>query len=219
MLASAVFMIAQSYVTQHYEAVKFDRALRSPSNFQSDSVLVGLPIGRLRIPSVGISAIVLEGDNAGTLRVAPGHIPGTALPDQNGNVAIAGHRDTFFRGLEAVRAGDNVTLTTFHGIYEYRVDAMEVVDPARTDVLEPSGHPILTLVTCYPFHIIGPAPKRFIVRGHLIHSQAFRAQRQEVRHVQRKSQPYRFSPSRLRLFLVSAGERFNQILIRAKFTD
>jgi sortase A len=167
MLGYAIFTIAQSYVMQRYETLEFDRTLARPSNVRSEHVRAG-PVGKLSIPSVGISAIVLEGADESTLKVAPGHITGTALPGEPGNVAMAGHRDTFFRNLARIRNGDSVKVMTLEGTYEYQVDTTEVVDPARTDVLDSSQSPTLTLVTCYPFYWIGPAPKRFIVRGHLV---------------------------------------------------
>jgi sortase A len=168
MLGYAAFSVVESQFTQSYETLQFDRALALAANVRAEHAAQGGPIGTLTIPSAGISAIVLEGDDSGTLKVAPGHIPGTAFPGEGGNVAIAAHRDTFFRNLETIRNGDSVKLTTLKGTYEYKIDAVEVVDPARTDVLEPSGSPTLTLVTCYPFHWVGPAPKRFIARGHLV---------------------------------------------------
>lgn len=169
-LAYAGALTVESYATQHYETLKFDRALRLPAPGVAVATVPGAPIGKLTIPAVGISAIVLEGDDDTTLNVAPGHIPGTALPSDKGNVGIAGHRDTFFRGLETIRAGDAITLTTLRGNYQYKVESTRVVDPSQIEVLEQSATPSLTLVTCYPFHFIGPAPKRFIVRSRMIHS-------------------------------------------------
>ena len=168
MLGYAFFTIAELHVVQRYEEIQFDRTLTHSANLPMKHAVPGGPIGQLTIPSAGISAIVLEGADSATLKVAPGHIAGTALPGEGGNVAIAGHRDTFFRNLATIRSGDDVKLTTLTGTYEYRIDSTEVVDPARTDVLESTESPTLTLVTCYPFHWIGPAPKRFIVRGHLV---------------------------------------------------
>ena len=81
-----------------------------------------------------------------------------------GNVALAGHRDTFFRGLRKIRVNDEITLTTLSGSYRYRVDSTKVVKPEETEVLEDDGD-ILTLVTCYPFNFVGSAPRRFIVRA------------------------------------------------------
>ena len=88
------------------------------------------------------------------------------MPGQSGNVAIAGHRDTFFRALRNVRQDDEINLMTLDGSYRYRVDSISVAGPDDTQVLDNSGGDILTLVTCYPFYFVGPAPRRFIVRAH-----------------------------------------------------
>jgi sortase A len=127
------------------------------------------PLGRIQISSIGLAAMILEGVDAKTLRRAVGHIPGTAFPGQRGNVGLAGHRDTFFRALRNVRAGDEITLETLDGSYRYRVDFTQVVAPEDTEVLNGSDDATLTLVTCYPFSFVGPAPQRFIVRAHRIH--------------------------------------------------
>ena len=122
-------------------------------------------IGRLEIPRLHLSVMVREGADNRTLRQAVGHIPGTALPSRLGNVGLAGHRDTFFRRLRGVRPGDTIVLTTLNGSYEYQVQSCEVVTPRDTRVLANSAEPALTLVTCYPFHYLGPAPERFIVHA------------------------------------------------------
>jgi sortase A len=128
----------------------------------------GGALGRIEIARIGLEAMVMEGTDGRTLRRAVGHIRGTALPGQQGNVAIAGHRDTFFRPLRNVLPGDEITLTTLDGSYHYLVDSTEVVLPEDTQVLDNSADTTLTLVTCYPFYFAGPAPKRFIVRAHRI---------------------------------------------------
>jgi sortase A len=99
------------------------------------------------------------------LRRAVGHIAGTALPGQTGNIGIAAHRDTFFRPLRNIRRDDVITLTTLGGEYHYRVVSTKIVDPNDVAVLNSDGKEILTLVTCYPFYFIGSAPNRFIVRA------------------------------------------------------
>ena len=83
-----------------------------------------------------------------------------------GHLSLAGHRDTFFRALRNVHNGDEITLETASGLHRYRADSILVVDPDDTQVLGKSNEAILTLVTCYPFSFLGPAPKRFIVRAH-----------------------------------------------------
>jgi len=126
------------------------------------------PLGQIEISTIGLKAMILEGTDARTLRRAVGHIPGTPLPGQQGNVAITGHRDTFFRPLRNIRKDDEIRLTTLNGSYRYWVDSARVVESDNTEVLNHSDDAILTLVTCYPFYYVGPAPKRFIVRAHRI---------------------------------------------------
>ncbi|HLK48472.1 MAG TPA: class D sortase [Bryobacteraceae bacterium] len=122
-------------------------------------------IGRLTIPRLRMSAMVRQGVDEDTLRVALGHIPGTVLPGQSGNVGIAGHRDTLFRALRRIRKNDVILFETLGGRYEYRVELTRVVNPRDVGVLDSKAVPELTLVTCYPFYYIGSAPERFIVKA------------------------------------------------------
>jgi len=128
----------------------------------------GAVVGRLAIPRLSLSVVVVEGVEERDLEKAAGHIPGTALPGEPGNVGIAAHRDTFFRPLRAIRPSDAITLSTRAGNYRYRVVSTKVVSPSDIHVLDPTGQDALTLVTCFPFSYIGPAPKRFIVRAERI---------------------------------------------------
>lgn len=126
-------------------------------------------VGRLAIPRLGVTAIVLEGVDKKTLRRGAGHIPATALPEQDeGNVGIAAHRDSHFRDLKDIQEDDSIELTTLDGTFRYQVEWTKIVDPADVSVLEPTDEPALTLVTCYPFYYVGSAPKRFIVRAYRI---------------------------------------------------
>jgi sortase A len=122
-------------------------------------------IGRLAIPRLHVSAVVLEGDDDAALRFGAGHVPGTPLPAHPGNVGIAAHRDTVFRRLRNIAIRDVIQLTTPEGSYHYRVTSTEIVRPQDTGVLDSSTGEELTLVTCYPFSYIGPAPLRFIVHA------------------------------------------------------
>src|SRR5882724_3475690 len=127
----------------------------------------GEALGRLEVPRLDVSVMVAQGVSGTTLRRAAGHIPGTSLPGQMGNVGIAGHRDTFFRSLKDIRKNDTLTLRTLDSTYQYVVDSTQIVSPDDVHVLDPTGHPTLTLVTCYPFYYVGSAPQRFIVQAHL----------------------------------------------------
>jgi LPXTG-site transpeptidase (sortase) family protein len=125
----------------------------------------GSLVGRMDIPKIGITVMVLEGDGDDVLGKAAGHVPTTAFPGGPGNVVIAGHRDTFFRALRKIRRGDEITFTTTQGIYHYQVGSIEKVGPRDVQVLKASDHPTLTLITCYPFNYVGPAPMRFVVQA------------------------------------------------------
>jgi len=126
---------------------------------------VGTPLGEISIPRLSLSAVILHGSDARTLRLGVGHIENTALPGDPGNVAIAGHRDTFFSPLQHVRIGDEVRLDTPAGRVRYRVASLRVVTPDDVSVLKPTRDATLTLVTCYPFWVFGHAPDRFIVQA------------------------------------------------------
>jgi sortase A len=127
----------------------------------------GTLLGRLEAPTVKMSINVLEGSDDGTLRRGAGHIEDTPLPGQPGNIGIAGHRDTVFRPLRDINVGDPLALTTADRTYRYRISQTLIVGPDDVYVLDPTGRPTLTLVTCYPFNFVGHAPKRFIVRATL----------------------------------------------------
>jgi sortase A len=122
-------------------------------------------IGRIEIPRLRLSVAVVEGVGKTVLRRAVGHIPGTALPGEAGNVGVAGHRDTFFRPLKDLRIKDEIQFSTLEGDFKYEVESLRIVEPANVGPLAPSGENVLTMVTCYPFYYVGPAPKRWIVRA------------------------------------------------------
>jgi sortase A len=134
---------------------------QGPSPVGRDSSLVGL----VAIPRIRLSAVIAEGANSHVLRVAVGHVPGTALPWQTGNTALVAHRDTFFRRLGELQTGDVIQIKVSGTEYVYRVSFTEVVKPNETWVLQRATGDTLTLITCYPFHFVGPAPERFVVRA------------------------------------------------------
>jgi sortase A len=128
----------------------------------------GALVGRIEIPRLRLSALAREGVDTRTLRTSAGHVPGSALPGERGNVAFAAHRDTFFAPLKGVRRGDAITVTTATGVFEYVVDSTRIVEPEDVSVLQPTAQATLTLVTCYPFSYVGSAPRRFIVSARLV---------------------------------------------------
>ena len=99
------------------------------------------------------------------MRRAVSHIPQTALPGEQGNVALAGHRDTFFRPPRNIRMGDAITFKTPDGAFQYVVESTAVVAASQVGVLASSDGRTLTLITCFPFDYLGSAPDRFVVRA------------------------------------------------------
>lgn len=161
------FALGDAWVFQRRESLDLDRLLRdrrATSGSARASGTDGL-IGRIEIPRLLLSAVVVEGIDKTTLRRAVEHIPGTALPGQPGNVGLAGHRDTFFRPLKDVRIQDEIQFSTPEGDFKYQVESLRIVEPDDVGVLAPSSENVLTMVTCYPFFYIGAAPKRFVVRA------------------------------------------------------
>lgn len=124
-------------------------------------------VARLRVPRLGVDAIVLAGASGRTLAFAPGHVDGTAPPAGDGNCALAGHRDTTFRFLRELRPGDTIEIEAASGLRRrYAVRETAVVDQADTGVLAPTDAPALTLVTCWPFDALRPGGRgRYVVRA------------------------------------------------------
>jgi sortase A len=165
MLAYCAFVVRDTWTFQNEERRRFEQSLADRAFAPSPPAAASGAIGMLDVPRLGLSVMVIEGVGTTTLRRAAGHIPGTALPGQPGNVGISAHRDTFFRPLRNIRQNDVITLSTLLGEYRYRVVSTRIVSPSDVGVLDRSNDEVLTLVTCYPFYFVGPAPKRFIVRA------------------------------------------------------
>ena len=166
-ISATRFQNRQSHAFEQHPPTNqpFRNGLRSGLPPESVRPIEGSDVARLTIPDIGMAVTVVEGTSANDLSIGPGHIPTTPLPGEPGNVGIAGHRDTVFRPLRLIRTGQRVTLTTGRRQDQYRVVSTAIVDPTDIQVLRPTGKDTLTLVTCYPFRFIGPAPKRFVVRA------------------------------------------------------
>ena len=134
---------------------------------------IGKPVGVIQIPAIGVNQVIVEGVSDTQLAEGPGHYPGTPLPGQAGNAAIAGHRTTYahpFYELNVVKAGDRIIITTPQGIFTYRAISQHSVSPADVAVLNPSLAPILTLTTCTPR---SSAAQRLILVARLAASRLF----------------------------------------------
>lgn len=158
--AGYVVLYSQAY--QIIELRKFEH--KAPST-EPHLLKIGEVIGEIRIPRLGVKAVIVQGDAPELLDQAVGHVPQSALPGERGNVALAGHRDRLFRPLRQIRQGDTIMLETFRGSFTYEVESAFVVPSTEVGVLQSSSASELTLITCYPFDYVGHAPNRFIVRG------------------------------------------------------
>jgi len=182
-LAYAGGTTAYAGIYQKYQSWKFERARVSPlpqnlkqeaaegKAIKADAVEAAVDpregniLGKLTVPRIGLSVMILQGLAEETLIAGAGHVPGTPLPGNDGNVVIAAHRDTFFRKLEGMMPGDSIQIATVHRTHEYVVESTEIVDLEDTRVMESRARAELTLITCYPFYFVGPAPKRFVVHA------------------------------------------------------
>jgi len=123
----------------------------------------GDPLGRIRMPSIGVSQVFVAGTDAAALRSGPGHYPRTPLPGQRGTVGIAGHRTTYgapFHDLDDLRRGDRIELTMPYGRFEYRVERTRIVPPTATEVTDRVGFDRLILSACHPLY---SAAQRIVV--------------------------------------------------------
>jgi sortase A len=117
------------------------------------TVAEGDAVAHIQIPAIGVDKIVVEGVGVPDLKKGPGHYPGSPLPGQKGNAAIAGHRTTYgapFNRIDELKAGDQITVTTVQGTFHYEVRKHLVVKPNQTEVLKDYHDDRLTLTSCNP---------------------------------------------------------------------
>jgi LPXTG-site transpeptidase (sortase) family protein len=149
--------VAGTYVWMYVQ----QRLLLDEWNSKTTSALSGLT--KLSIPKIHLEDVVLEGTSRHSLLLGPAHLASSATPGDQGNAVLAGHRDTFFRHIHSLKYGDDIYILRGGKRFHYVVRARRIVDPHDLSVLRSTEDPELTLITCYPTHAIGPAPKRLVV--------------------------------------------------------
>jgi sortase A len=167
MMVSGVLLISDAGVTllwqepvsayfSQRQQVKLEKALIDPpARVVRKEPLRGDALGKLVIPSIGVSEYVVEGTDAENLRKGPGHYPDTPLPGQHGTSAIAGHRTTYgapFRNLDKLEHNDRIVVELPYGTFVYRVDKTQVVDDSALWVTKRVGHDQLVLTACHPLY-------------------------------------------------------------------
>jgi LPXTG-site transpeptidase (sortase) family protein len=133
-----------------------------------DATGLGEPIATLNVPDLGVAAHIYADSHSSALEAGAAWVNGTTIPGSSGNIAIAGHRDSFFRPLEGIPFGTEIQLTTSEGIQSFEVVQVDIVDALDIRPLEATDTTVLTLITCHPFRYRGYAPDRYIVRAKLI---------------------------------------------------
>ncbi|WP_010197357.1 class D sortase [Bacillus sp. m3-13] len=132
------------------------------------NIAAGDEIGEVYIPVLEVGISVFHGVTEGVLGKGVGHVPGTSLPGDGGNIVLSGHRDTVFRRLEEIKVGDKVVFEFGGGLYTYKIGKIRVVDKEDTSVVVPRPSEVLTITTCYPFRFIGSAPERYVLEAEFI---------------------------------------------------
>lgn len=123
------------------------------------------PVARLSAPEHAVDLIALAGDAGSSLAFGPGHVSMSGEPGSRDTVVFGGHRDTHFRFLERVVAGDTFVLQSVQGErITYRVEGMEVTDSRESRLRVEEDSNMLALVTCYPFDALrAGGPLRYVV--------------------------------------------------------
>lgn len=143
------------YTARQQDALRgeFQERIADPRG-RPGAVLPGDAYAVIRIPSIEVNDVVVQGTGTEALKRGPGHYQNTADPwDDRGRVAIAGHRTTYgapFWSLDRVGKGDDIFLRTEFGGFRYEVTATRTILPTQVAVLEPTGKPTLVLTTCTP---------------------------------------------------------------------
>jgi len=153
-----------------------ERPIRRPSSLDRGTRLAGLlarrvraggPVGEIRLPTLNVRYLVVQGVGVGALRKGPGHFPETPLPGARGTVAIAGHRTTYgapFRDIDRLRRGARIFIDMPYGRFTYSVEGTRIVSPKAVSVTRPVGYDRLVLVACHPKY---SAAQRIVVFARL----------------------------------------------------
>ncbi|MCM2531468.1 class D sortase [Neobacillus pocheonensis] len=134
------------------------------STNNSTHLIVGDIVGILAIPKIKAELAIVEGTNPDDLKKGVGHYKGSYFPKDNGQIVLSGHRDTVFRHLGELKIGDTLEIKMPYGSFTYTITHTKIVDSKDTSIITlQHKQEELILTTCYPFHYIGNAPKRYII--------------------------------------------------------
>lgn len=170
MLAFALacpFLMSAAQAGEWHELSEPDQSnwsKKRTSNYQTYTISE-TPIAVLEVPARNIAVAVYPDNIPHSLEAGVSWVTSTSAPGAGGNVAIAGHRDGFFRNLEGIPAGTSILLRDEEQVRHFVVDTVTIVDPLDLSPLDQTDDDVLTLITCYPFYYQGFAPDRYIIRA------------------------------------------------------
>jgi sortase A len=145
----------QQQASHSHSAADTEKKLHALADVFADHVETGQGIGRIKIPSIGLDIVVVQGTDTSSLQKGPGHYPLTAFPAQGKTIGIAGHRTTYlapFRNINDIADGDQITLEMPYGTFTYTVQKHEVVDPSDVGIVDNVGYERLVLTACHPLY-------------------------------------------------------------------
>jgi sortase A len=155
------------YQQRHLQALWRQQQRIRPVSSQHSAAEFGV-LTRISIPSIGFSAVIVEGTDLYSLLIGPGHLTGTAQPGAPGNAVVSAHRDTFFRHIMKLSPGDHILIERDGRSFTYAVEGFRIVKPDDISVTAPTHDNRLTLITCDPAYYPGPAPQRLVVISKLV---------------------------------------------------
>jgi LPXTG-site transpeptidase (sortase) family protein len=158
-----VLFVAGNYAQTFEHQRSLMRDWQAQNDFEQGITTNDVGLTRLTIPKIHLDVVLAEGTSQRSLSLGPGHLTNTAIPGDPGNAVIAAHRDTFFRHIADLKVGDDIYIQRNGRRYRYVVTGRKIVSPDDISVLHGSSESRLTLITCFPVHFIGSAPKRLIV--------------------------------------------------------
>lgn len=149
-------------------SLKLDASVKPQDIYNQVNVHRGDYIGKITIPNLKQTLPIYQGTETAQLKMGIGHYEKSVLPGVADNSVLSGHRDSVFSQLGKLKVGEFVTVETVAGKFTYKISGFRIVGANDRTVIVPTKTAVLTLTTCYPFHYIGNAPKRFIVSADLV---------------------------------------------------
>lgn len=147
-------------ISRAAEVVGDSKEIEKVEAFQPE---LGEPVGVLTIPKLDVSLPIIEGTEEEMLAKGVGHFTSTAWPSEGEQILLSGHRDTVFKNFGELEVGDVFIVELSYGTFEYEMRSHTIVDKDDTSIIREMGEEVLTLSTCYPFHLLGAAPERYVI--------------------------------------------------------